>query len=69
VPAAIGSSVIRAAAVIPVTLLVVFLGLLWLLGLACGKDRRTYVLTLSKQVMGVIGTLMHGRPAPDSRPP
>lgn len=61
---AIGTSTVRTAAVIPVVLLVVFLGLLWLLGLACGKERRRYVIILSQQATGVIGTLLHGRPPP-----
>jgi hypothetical protein len=54
----------RVAAVIPVVLLVLFTGLLWLLGLLCGRERRRYVTDLSRQAMGVIGALLHGPSAP-----
>jgi hypothetical protein len=60
--AGIGTSAIRAAAVIPAVLLVLFAGLLWLLGLPCGKDRRAYVITLSQQAMDAVGMLLHGPP-------
>jgi hypothetical protein len=65
--AGIGTSVIRAAAVIPAVLLVLFAGLLWLLGLPCGKDRRSYVITLSQQAMDVVGVLLHGSPGTRSQ--
>jgi hypothetical protein len=54
------AAAVRVAAVVPVVLLVVFVGLLWLLGLACGRDRRRYVTTLSGQAMGAAGVLLHG---------
>jgi len=54
----------RAAAVVPAVLLVLFTGLLWLLGLMCGRERRRYVTDLSQQAMGAIGTLMHGPAIP-----
>lgn len=60
--AGIGTSAVRAAAVIPAVLLVLFAGSLWLLGLPCGKDRRTYVITLSQQAMDAVGLLLHGPP-------
>jgi hypothetical protein len=41
----------RVAAVAPVILLMLFTGLLWLLGLVCGADRRRYVTDLSQQAM------------------
>ena len=59
-----GSAMMRAAAVVPVVLLVLFTGLLWLLGLMCGRERRRYVTDLSQQAMGAIGTLMHGPATP-----
>jgi fumarate reductase subunit D len=59
-----GPAMMRAAAVIPVVLLVLFTGLLWLLGLICGRERRRYVTDLSQQAMGAIGTLMHGPAIP-----
>jgi len=66
VPASAGAAAVRAAAVIPAVLLVLFIGLLWLLGLACGKERRRYVTTLSQQAMDAVGVLLHG-PAVGSR--
>ena len=53
----------RVAAVIPVVLLVLFTGLLWLLGLMCGRERRRYVTDLSLQAMNAIGVLLNGPPA------
>jgi hypothetical protein len=50
---------LRIAAVIPVVLLVLFTGLLWLLGFFAGRERRRYVTTLSKQAMGTVGALLH----------
>jgi len=53
---------VRVAAVVPVVLLVLFTGLLWLLGLMCGRERRRYVTDLSRQAMEAIGELLHGPP-------
>ena len=39
-------------AVVPVVLLVLFTGLLWLLGLMCGRERRRYVTDLSRASHG-----------------
>jgi hypothetical protein len=44
-----GNAMIRAAVVVPVVLLVVFIGLLWLLRLLCDRGRRHYVTGVSKQ--------------------
>jgi len=63
VPPGAGQAMMRAAAVIPVVLIVLFTGLLWLLGLMCGRDRRRYVTGLSRQAMDAIGVLLHGSPA------
>jgi fumarate reductase subunit D len=54
----------RVAVIIPVVLLVLFTGLLWLLGLMCGRERRRYVTDFSRQAMTAIGVLLHGSPAP-----
>jgi hypothetical protein len=54
-----GTAVVRAAAVVPAVLLVLFTGLLWLLGLLCGPERRKYVMNLSRQAMGAVGLLLH----------
>jgi hypothetical protein len=63
-PPGTGYAIARAAAVVPVVLLVLFIGLLWLLGLMCGRGRRCYVTNLSLQAMGTIGALLRGPPAP-----
>jgi hypothetical protein len=42
---------VRVAAVIPVVLPVLFTGLLWLLGLICGPERRRYVTNLTHLAM------------------
>jgi len=48
----------RAATVVPMTLLALFAGILWLIGLCCGKERRTYVVKLNSQVMGAISSIL-----------
>ena len=50
----------QAGKVVPATLIVLFIGLLWLLGLMCNQARRSYVTALSKQAMETVGKLMHG---------
>lgn len=59
---AAGHGVLRVAGILPAVLLVLFIGVLWLLGLACRQPRRDYVTTLSAQAMTVIGALLHGVP-------
>jgi len=58
---------LRVAVVIPVILLVLFTGLLWLLGFFAGRERRRYVTTLSQQAMGTAGALLHGQSVLPSR--
>ena len=48
----------RVAALVPVLLLVLFTGVLWLLGLMCGRERRCYITDLSWQAMRAIGALL-----------
>jgi len=67
-PPGSGAAVVRAAAVLPAVLIVVFTGLLWLIGLPCNGERRQYVTGLSKQAMGVVGQLLRG-PETTSPPP
>ena len=64
-----GTALVRAAAVVPVVLLVLFTGLLWLLGLLCGPERRKYILSVSRQAMGMVNQLLQGPAtiAPQSR--
>lgn len=62
-----GTALVRAMAVVPVILLVLYAGLLGLLGLLCGRERRKYVMNLSGQAMSTAGLLMHG-PAVMSSP-
>ena len=68
-PPGAGTAMMRVAVVIPVVLLVLFTGLLQLLGLMCGRERRRYVTNLSRQAMGAIGVLLHGPPALPPVPP
>jgi len=56
----------RIALIIPVTVLSLLVGLLWLLGLACGKDRRQYVTKISGQVMRAIIWMWQGTGPPES---
>ena len=62
-PPGAGAVIVRAAAVVPVLLLIVFTGMLWLLGLACGEKRRAYVTAVSDRAMGTIEVMLHGRAA------
>jgi hypothetical protein len=50
--------------VVPATLMVLFVGLLWLIGLACSERRRAYVIVISGQAMGKVHDLL--RTAPDA---
>jgi hypothetical protein len=54
----ISQSLGRAATVVPMTLLALFAGVLWLVGLFCGKERRTYVVKLNSQVMAAISAIL-----------
>ena len=58
----------RLAATAFVILLMLFIGPLWLLSLACGEDRRQYVAKINGQVMQTARSALHGRPwlAPDA---
>jgi hypothetical protein len=59
-----GPATMRVAAVVPVTLLVLFTGLLWLLGLMCGSERRCYVTELSQQAMEAVSVWLRGSVVP-----
>jgi hypothetical protein len=63
----LGASVVRAIAVVPVVILVLFVGLLWLMGLFCSKERRGYVVRISSQVVHTLAPLLHGNPASELR--
>lgn len=54
----ISQSLGRAATVVPITLLTLFAGVLWLAGLFCGKERRSYVVKLNSQVMAAISSIL-----------
>ncbi len=60
---ATGPSAGRVVAVVPATLLVVFAGLLVLIGLPCDKGRRQYVMKVSGQAMNAASAMMQGRSA------
>ena len=55
-----GAVLVRAVTVVPVILLVLYAGLLGVLGLLCGRERRKYVVDLSRQALNTVGVLMHG---------
>jgi hypothetical protein len=48
------------ALAVPVTLLALFTGLLWLLGLASGKGGRQYVTKISDQAMRAASVMLQG---------
>jgi len=56
-----------AAAAIPVVLIISFIGVLWILGLACGEKRREYVTKLSGQASNMIAILYGSPPFTTSR--
>ena len=66
----VGAAIVRVAAVIPVVLLVLFTRLLWLLGLICGRERRSYVTRLTQLAMSAVGGLLQEMSdrAPTPRP-
>ena len=59
-----GPAMVRVAAVVPVVLLVLFTGLLWLLGLICGGERRRYVTNLTQLAMGAVDAWLHETSTP-----
>jgi hypothetical protein len=48
--------------------MVLFLGLMWLIGLACGEKRRAYVIVISAQAMGKVHDLLGTAPEARSLP-
>jgi len=50
----------RVAAVVPVTVMMLFLGMLWLLGLVSGKGGRQYVTKISDQAVRAASTMLQG---------
>lgn len=48
-------SALAHAAALPLIVLAPFLGVMWLIGLCCDKDRRKYVTEVSTHVMAAIG--------------
>lgn len=59
-PPASGAALVRAVLVVPVILLMVFAGLLGLAGLLCDRERRKYVMSLTRLMLDTAGALMHG---------
>ena len=55
-----GHVIVKIATVVPVTLLVLCTGFLWLLGLPCDRGRREYVTDLSRQALEASVSLIHG---------
>lgn len=62
-PPGVGHAVVRVAAVVPVVLIVLFIGLLWLLGLVCRDKGKSYVLELTEHAVKAIKTLTRWQPA------
>lgn len=56
------TALVQVALVVPVILLVLFAGLLGLVGLLCGRERRKYVTSLYRLTLDTVGELMHGPP-------
>jgi hypothetical protein len=56
----------RMVAAVPVTLLSLFIGLLWLIGLACGEERRQYVMKISDQMMRAVSSIWQSALPPES---
>jgi hypothetical protein len=63
----IAQAAVRVAAVIPGSLLVVFVGLLWLLALPCNAERHKYVESITGPAMETARTLFYGGSAGGSR--
>jgi hypothetical protein len=59
IPAGIRGAVLAVLAV-PATLIALAVGLLWLLGLLCGKNRREYITGITQQAMSAIVGIFHG---------
>jgi hypothetical protein len=59
-PPGAGAVIVRAVAVVPAVLLILFTGLLCLLGLVCGEQRRAYVTAISSRAMSTIEVMLHG---------
>jgi hypothetical protein len=56
----IGRKLERVTAIVPATLIVLFVGLLWLIGLFCGNERRTYVVKVTDQATATIRSVLSG---------
>jgi hypothetical protein len=56
---------------VPATLLVLFSGLLWLIGLCCGKERRAYIMKITSQATGTVRSVLSdpGQQTQDKAPP
>ena len=66
-PPGAGAVIVRAVAVVPVVLLILFTGLLCLLGLVCDEQRRVYVTAISSRAMSTIEIMLHGPAVPAKR--
>jgi hypothetical protein len=59
-----GRAAARLAAVVPVALIVVFIGLLWIVGLFCGDKRRRYVTRISERALEAVQAFFGDGPGP-----
>jgi hypothetical protein len=55
-----GTAVVRAAVIVPVILLVLFAEVFGLLGLLCGRERRSYAMSLNRDSLNAAALLIHG---------
>lgn len=63
-----GHAVARIAGGVTATLIVVFAGLLWLVGLACGDKRREYVTHISEHALETVQVFFGTAAGGASRP-
>jgi hypothetical protein len=56
----VGPSLGQVAAAIPASILMVFVGVLWLVALPCDKSRRQYVEKISDQAMRAAAAMLRG---------
>ena len=57
---AAGPALVRVAAVVPVILVLLFIGPMWLLGLVLSKGRRQYVVEITDRVLQTVEVMIQG---------
>jgi hypothetical protein len=54
----VGPSLGQVAAVVPASILMIFVGVLWLIALPCDESRRDYVEKISGQAMQAVAAML-----------